>query len=227
MRASSATSGERFLKKRRPSLEAQIANLADEIAYNNHDVDDGLRSGLLELEQLSEVTLFKRHVDAALKAFPGLSGRRLVHETVRRMIDTLVTDLIAQAPRISGAPASVDDVRRAPALIAFSDGIRDEQLELKRFLHENLYRHYRVARMSSKARRIVTELFGAFLAEPNAPAAGIPGARRRGQDARHRRLHRRHDGSLRHSRAPAAVRDRSRLKPPRGAAAEISIEVSP
>ena len=86
--------GERFLQKRRPSLEAQIANLADEIAYNNHDVDDGLRSGLLDLEQLSEMTIVKRHVAAALKAFPGLSGRRLVHETVRRMIDTLVTDLI-------------------------------------------------------------------------------------------------------------------------------------
>src|ERR1043165_4307037 len=87
--------GERFLKKRRPSLEAQIANLADEIAYNNHDVDDGLRSGLLELDQLSEVTLFRRHMNAALKAFPRLSGRRLVHETIRRMIDTLVSDLIS------------------------------------------------------------------------------------------------------------------------------------
>src|SRR3954465_10856592 len=86
--------GERFLKKRRPSLEAQIANLADEIAYNNHDVDDGLRSGLLELEQLSEVAIFKRHMEVALNEFPNLTGRRLIHETVRRMIDTLVTDLI-------------------------------------------------------------------------------------------------------------------------------------
>jgi dGTPase len=160
--------GERFLQKRRPSLEAQIANLADEIAYNNHDVDDGLRSGLLELEQLSEVTIVGRHVKAALKAFPGLSGRRLVHETVRRMIDTLVTDLIrASAANIRRhAPRTPDDVRRAPTLIAFSDAIKREQLELKGFLHEHLYRHYRVARMSTKARRIVTELFQAFLAEP-------------------------------------------------------------
>ena len=160
--------GERFIRKRRPSLEAQIANLADEIAYNNHDVDDGLRSGLLELDQLCEVGLFKRHRQESLEAFPGLTGRRLVNETVRRMIDTLVTDLIETSAACirAKAPRSLDEVREAPPLIAFSDRIREEQLELKRFLHENLYRHYRVARNSSKARRIVTELFGAFLAEP-------------------------------------------------------------
>jgi dGTPase len=159
--------GERFLKKRRPSLEAQIANLADEVAYNNHDVDDGLRSGLLELDQLCEVAIFKRHRQEALEAFPGLKARRLVHETVRRMIDTLVSDLIdTSARRIRDhAPQNVDEVRDARPLIAFSDAIREEQLELKRFLHENLYRHYRVARMASKARRIVTDLFGAFLSE--------------------------------------------------------------
>ena len=160
--------GERFLKKQRPSLEAQIANVADEIAYNNHDVDDGLRSRLLEIDQLAEVGLFKEHMDAALRDFKALSGRRLVHETVRRMIDTLVTDLIrGSAANIRRhAPRSVDEAREAPALIAFSPEIRSAQLELKRFLHQHLYRHYRVARMSSKARRIVTELFSAFLAEP-------------------------------------------------------------
>jgi dGTPase len=160
--------GERFLKRRRPSLEAQIANLADEIAYNNHDVDDGLRSGLLEVDQLSKITMFKRHKEDALAGFSGISGRRLIHETVRRMIDTLVTDLI----ETSGAnirqysPNNIDDVRDAPALIAFSSAVRDEQLELKRFLHENLYRHYRVARMASKGRRVVSDLFQAFLTEP-------------------------------------------------------------
>jgi len=160
--------GERFIKKRRPSLEAQIANLADEIAYNNHDVDDGLRSGLIELEQLSQIAIFKRHMDSTLQAFPGLSGRRLVHETVRRMIDTLVTDLIdSSAANIERyRPQTLEDVRSAPSLIAFSGKVRDEQRDLKRFLSENLYRHYRVARMASKARRIVTELFQAFLAEP-------------------------------------------------------------
>jgi dGTPase len=160
--------GERFIKKRRPSLEAQIANLADEVAYNNHDVDDGLRSGFLTLEQLSEIAIFQRHMRAALKEFPALTGRRLVHETVRRMIDTLVTDLIrASAANIRArAPKDAEDVRRAPALIAFSPRIQSEQLELKRFLRKNLYQHYRVARMSSKARRIVTGLFDAFIDEP-------------------------------------------------------------
>jgi dGTPase len=160
--------GERFLTKRRPSLEAQIANLADEIAYNNHDVDDGLRSGLIKLDRLCEVAIFRRHRDEVLAAFPGLQGRRLVNETVRRIIDTLVSDLIAtSAQRIRDhGPGNVEAVRDAPPLIAFSEAVRGEQLELKRFLHENLYRHYRVARMASKARRIVTDLFGAFLAEP-------------------------------------------------------------
>jgi dGTPase len=161
--------GERFLAKRRPSLEAQIANIADEIAYNNHDVDDGLRSGLIEIEQLCEIAIFRRHREAALQAFPGLAGRRLIHETVRRMIDTLVTDLIdSSAARIAkAAPADAEAVRAAPELIGFSDGIREEQLALKRFLNRNLYRHYRVARMSSKARRIVSDLFAAFIAEPD------------------------------------------------------------
>ena len=156
--------GERFLQKRRPSLEAQIANLADEIAYNNHDVDDGLRSGLLELDQLAQVSIVERHLELARAAFPGLTGRRLVNETVRRMIDTLVTDLTrSSAENITrAAPQSLDEVRSAPALIGFSAAVRAEQLELKRFLHENLYRHYRVARMSSKAARIVTDLFTAF-----------------------------------------------------------------
>ena len=160
--------GERFIRRQRPSLEAQIANLADEIAYNNHDVDDGLRSGLLEMDQLATVGIFRRHMRAALKAYPKIEGRRLVHETVRRMIDTLVTDLIRQsASSIRECdPQCLDDVRKAPAMIRFSERIRLEQTELKRFLHANLYRHYRVSRMSSKARRIITDLFQAFLAEP-------------------------------------------------------------
>jgi dGTPase len=159
--------GERFIKKRRPSLEAQIANVADEIAYNNHDVDDGLRSGFLELDELCEVSIFRRHHAAVLQAFPGLTGRRLVHETVRHMIDTLVTDLIesSSANIRREKPQNLEDVHSAPALIGFSDAVRSEQLELKRFLNEKLYRHYRVARMSSKARRIVSELFEAFHAE--------------------------------------------------------------
>ncbi len=159
--------GERFLKRLRPSLEAQLANLSDEIAYNNHDVDDGLRSGLLTVEQISAVKIFARHRAAVLREFPRVAGRRLIHETVRRMIDTLVTDLIqtsaANIRRL--APASIEEVRRAPPLIAFSPRIREESRDLKRFLSHNLYRHYRVTRMSTKARRIVTDLFQAFMSD--------------------------------------------------------------
>ncbi|HSQ03647.1 MAG TPA: deoxyguanosinetriphosphate triphosphohydrolase, partial [Burkholderiales bacterium] len=118
--------GERFIKRRRSSLEAQLANVADEIAYNNHDVDDGLRSGLLSLDQLAGIALFRRHMESALRAFPQLAGRRLIHETVRRMIDTLVTDLIdTSAARIKKyKPLSLDDVRRAPPLVGFSAHIQ-------------------------------------------------------------------------------------------------------
>ncbi len=159
--------GERFLKRRRPSLEAQIANLADEIAYNNHDVDDGVRSGLLTLDQLAGVKIFARHMKAVLRDYPKIEPRRLRHETVRRMIDTLVTDLVrASAENIRRhAPGSIEDVRCAPALIAFSTRIRDDSLELKRFLRENLYRHFRVVRMSAKAKRMVNDLFEAFHAD--------------------------------------------------------------
>ena len=156
--------GERFIKRRRPSLEAQLANLADEIAYNNHDVDDGLRSGLLQLEQLAGVRIFARHMRTVLREHPKVAGRRLVHETVRRMIDTLVMDLVrSSAANIRRqAPASIDEVRLAPPLITFSPRISEESQELKRFLRDHLYRHYRVVRMSAKARRVVTDLFEAL-----------------------------------------------------------------
>ena len=159
--------GERFVKKQRPSLEAQTANLADEIAYNNHDVDDGVRSGLLDMEQLAGVKIFARHMRAVLRLYPRLPPRRLRHETVRRMIDTLVTDLIRTSAENlrRHAPGSIEEVRLAQPLIAFSPRIREESQELKSFLRENLYRHYRVVRMSTKARRIVTELFAALLSD--------------------------------------------------------------
>ena len=160
--------GERFIKRRRPSLEAQLANLADEIAYNNHDVDDGLRSGLLVLEQFAQVKIVARHMKAVLRQHPKLTGRRLVHETVRRMIDTLVTDLFrasADSIRRHG-PATIEEARLAPQLITFSTRVQEESQELKRFLRDHLYRHYRVVRMSTKARRVVADLFGAFLADP-------------------------------------------------------------
>ncbi len=160
--------GERFLLRRQPSLEAQIANLADEIAYNNHDIDDGLRSQLISLEQLEAVPLFARHAAPVRAQFPGIAERRMIHETVRRMINTLIVDLTEESSRriVAAAPASIDDVRRSGPLIAFSGSLRAEADELKRFLHDNLYRHYRVMRMTTKAKRIVRELFAAFDDEP-------------------------------------------------------------
>jgi len=160
--------GERFLDGRQPTLEAQVCNLADEIAYNNHDVDDGLRSGLITLEQLREVRLFARHIALVEAQYPDLRDRRLIHETVRRMINTLVCDLVeTTAANVSRHdPADIDALRRCPPLAAFSPELVEENRELKRFLRVNLYRHYQVLRMTSKARRIIGDLFGAFIADP-------------------------------------------------------------
>jgi dGTPase len=160
--------GQRFTEKKQPTLEAQLANLADEIAYNNHDVDDGLRSGLITLAQLEEIDLFARHWREVEQAYPGIAGRRAIHETIRRMINTLIVDLIetSEARIAAVQPKTLEDVRNTPPLIAFSDAMHANAALLKRFLHENLYRHYQVNRMTSKARRIVTELFDAFMSEP-------------------------------------------------------------
>ncbi|TCS73388.1 dGTPase [Sulfuritortus calidifontis] len=158
--------GQRFLEGKQPSLEAQIANLADEIAYNNHDVDDGLRSGLIALEQLETIALFRRHLDQVRARFPDLTDRRLIHETVRRMINSLVCDLVEQtrANLAQHKPQSLDDVRACPPLAAFSPAMKEAHLELKRFLFQNLYRHYRVVRMSEKGKRLIRDLFEAFTA---------------------------------------------------------------
>jgi dGTPase len=157
--------GERFLNKSQPSLEAQIANLADEIAYNNHDVDDGLRSGLITLDQFEEVPLVAAHLEEVRQAFPGLSERRVVHETVRRMINTLVTDLIRQSKHniAESGVVTLEDVHNAPPLIVYGDEINERQRALKSFLRANLYRHYKVLRMSAKAHRIITDLFDVFM----------------------------------------------------------------
>jgi dGTPase len=160
--------GERFLEGRQPSIEAQIANVADEIAYNNHDVDDGLRSGLLSVEQLAEVDLWQTHYETARSDYPQIEGRRLIHETVRRIINALIVDLIetTQSNLVRHAPQSLDDVRAAPALVAHSEAMAAQAATLKRFLFKNLYRHYRVMRMANKARRVVVGLFDAFTEDP-------------------------------------------------------------
>lgn len=159
--------GERFFTDRRPSLEAQICNLADEIAYNNHDVDDGLRSGLITLEQLEGISLFERHAAEARNEFSGLTGRRLIHETVRRMIDALVTDLLTETKRRinTAGVETLADVEAASPLVGFTGPMQAENHALKKFLREKLYRHYQVVRMTTKARRIICDLFSAFMSD--------------------------------------------------------------
>lgn len=160
--------GQRFLDKKQPSLEAQVANLADEIAYNNHDVDDGLRSGLIDEEGLRESKLFSHHYGEVRKKYPDLNGRRVVHEIVRRMINTLILDLVATTRANLGQAGvkSLGDVRNAAPLAGFSADMLEQQRELKRYLRTHLYQHYKVMRMTSKAARIIQSLFDAFIAEP-------------------------------------------------------------
>ena len=162
--------GERFINRHQPGLEAQIANLSDEIAYNNHDVDDGIRAQMIEIRELLDVRLFRRQYDIVVGQYPGLGERRLVHEVIRRMINYIVTDLIqtTQANVDAAQPRSMDDVRLQPKpLAALSETGREEHTELMMFLRDRLYRHYKVLRMTSKARRVVTELFGAFFGDVN------------------------------------------------------------
>ncbi len=160
--------GERFINKTQASLEAQICNFADVIAYNNHDVDDGLRSGLISLEQLEEVSLFARHVADVRVAYPGLAGRRQIHETIRRMINVLVCDMIeTTASNIARhEPKNLAEVRLGSPLVGFSEGLREAQREMKRFLRRHLYQHFQVLRMTSKAQRIISDLFAAFISDP-------------------------------------------------------------
>lgn len=159
---------DRFLSNRRPVLEAQVTNLADEIAYNNHDIDDGLRSGLITLEQAAEVPLFKLHLDRVKARHPNLDGRRLIHEVVRGIINALVQDLLHESERRIALfkPTSVADVQLADRLIGFSSEMAELNHALKVFLRKDLYQHYQVLRATLKARRVVQELFQIFMEDP-------------------------------------------------------------
>lgn len=156
--------GQRFLDKTSPSLEAQLTNYADEIAYNNHDIDDGLRSGLITIEQLTKVELFAQNLAEVRAKYPVLEQKRLIHETVRRMINTLVVDICTQSAHniAQYAPQKIAQIRQLPPLIGFSSEIAAKNHKLKQFLRKNLYQHYKVNRMSAKAVRIVQELFAVF-----------------------------------------------------------------
>lgn len=156
--------GQRFLDKTSPSLEAQLTNFADEIAYNNHDIDDGLRSGLITVDQLTKVELFANNLAIVKAKYPKLEQKRLIHETVRRMINTLVVDLCTHSAQniAQPQPQSISDIRQLSQLVGFSTQVAEQNQKLKQFLRKNLYHHYKVNRMSAKAARIVRELFEAF-----------------------------------------------------------------
>lgn len=161
--------GERFLQRQQPGLEAQVANIADAIAYNNHDVDDGLRAALLSVEKLREQPLFDTQFTAVRKRYPVLEGRRLVYEIIRRMINFVVTDLIdtTQARLNELHFASIDDVRNHDSsIVAFSDQVQKEHISLKGFLMRNLYKHDKVREMTDKAQQMIEKLFEHYMANP-------------------------------------------------------------
>src|SRR3990167_7091370 len=164
--------GQRFLLRQRPSLEAQLCNLADEIAYNAHDIDDGVLSGLITLAQLQDVPLFDQYRAAAQAEYPDLVQpllqRRLLFEAIRRMLSAQVYDVIdaTQAALARHAPTDVQAVRQSPSLVMFGDAMRARSLELKQFLFKNLYRHPRVMETTGRAQEVVRDLFAAYTASP-------------------------------------------------------------
>ncbi len=170
--------GRRFLDRTQPSLEAQLCNLADEIAYNAHDIDDGVRSGLIGIAQLEEVELFNRFLRQTLQRHPqlrdGVQDRRLLYETIRQMLSAQVYDVISTTQGIlkDNAPDDVAAVRRLGPTVRFGDAMRAQSSSLKQFLLGNLYRHPRVMNTSDQAKRIVRELFAAYM---NAPREIQPG----------------------------------------------------
>jgi dGTPase len=160
--------GKRFLDGLQPGLEAQVANIADEIAYNNHDVDDGLRAGLISIEQLKSCELFSIQYETVISQWSELTGKRLIHEIVRRMINALVSDLIASSKKNINAkhPTDINEVRNAgEILVKLSDQMREKNLELKRFLRKNLYQHECVQVMTEEAKQTVGALFKHYMAD--------------------------------------------------------------
>lgn len=159
---------DRFLNGGQPSLEAQLANVADEVAYSNHDIDDGIRSGLLPIESLSEVKLWANQLAIVKSNYPQLTGRRLSHEVIRLIIHVLVDDIVKESKRRleDRKPASIDEVRKSEALIGFSPAVKEQVVELKRFLFQNLYRHPRVVEVTAEAASQIKLLFAHYIANP-------------------------------------------------------------
>ena len=158
--------GQRFLEGKQPGLEAQVANMADEIAYNNHDVDDGLRAGLINMEQLTACSLFEMQRSIVSDTWPDLMEKPMAHEIIRRMINYLVSDLVhtSRGNIHRHNPVDIESVRGLHApLICFSTEVHEHQLELKRFLHMNLYRHSRVKQMTDQAKQVIQTLFESYM----------------------------------------------------------------
>jgi dGTPase len=171
--------GERFLKREQPGLEAQIANIADAVAYNNHDVDDGFRAGLLSLEQLREQPLFETQYAEVHQRYPELEDRRLIYEIIRRMINTVVTDLITttQQQLDEAQPDSIDSVRTAgKALVGFSDAVYEQHVSLKKFLNRHLYRHENKLAMTREVQAVIRDLFAIYLQDVQQMPAEFSGA---------------------------------------------------
>jgi len=161
--------GKRFLERHQPGLEAQITNIADAIAYNNHDVDDGFRAGLLSLDDLRQQALFNEQHLAVHERYPELEDRRLIYEIIRRMIDTVVTDLIDNTTRQleALAPDSIEDIRgQRDAIVVLSDDVYEKHTALKQFLSKHLYRHDKVREMTDKAKLMVEVLFERYMNDP-------------------------------------------------------------
>lgn len=170
--------GKRFLERKQPGLEAQLANIADAIAYNNHDVDDGFRAGLLSLEQLCEERLFNDQYQVVHAEHPGLEDRRLIYEIIRRMINTVVTDLIDQtASHLDELkPSSIDDVRsERAAIVGFTDEVFEKHTNLKHFLNKNLYQHEKVLGMVGEAKGMIEVLFDLYMTDPEEMPAEFAG----------------------------------------------------
>ena len=171
--------GHRFLARTQPSLEAQLCNLADEIAYNAHDIDDGVRSGLITLEQLQEVPLFDQFRQQVLDDYPFLrelaQGRRLLYESIRRMLSAQVYDVISatQAAIAQAKPANVSEVRLAPPLVQFNAPMKQQSQVLKAFLLSELYRHPQVMAMTGQAQQVVRGLFAVYMAAPHEMGSGV------------------------------------------------------
>ena len=159
---------ERFINKKQSSLEAQLTNVCDEIAYNNHDIQDGIRAKKISIEQLENLSIFSDQMKIILKKYPKLSGSKIVNETVRLIINLLVTDLINNTKKnIKNESIScVSDVKNFNALIvSFSDDIKKLNMELKRFLYANLYQHPDVVKMTNQADIIIKNLFAAYTSD--------------------------------------------------------------